>query len=157
MNLVASRECSTSRNRSFQGVPSRLGSKLRAPCAFCASTNPSDHLSRSGFVELLGDKLKNLAFLEITACAGKLLRAAFARIPTVRTRMFLHQIAHRSPCTATEQNYRGSTGGFKPTEITAHACQMARDAFAGVALSGLAFEFSMDRRSPQGLVLRRCF
>ena len=72
--------------------------------------------------------------------------------------MFLRRITHRSPCTAAARRKRGSNGRFKPTAITTHPCQTARDCVLIASLlavaSGLAFAFSFDRRSPQGLVLR---
>ena len=96
-------------------------------CPSRASVDPSDGLSRSDPAGLFGDKPENLAFVEISVCASRLLAAGFARNPTIRTRIFLRQIAHRSPCMAAEHDNRGSTGGFKPAGFTANACQMARD------------------------------
>ena len=43
------------------------------PLARCASANNFDDLSCSGPVRIFGDNPENLAFVEITLCAGKLL------------------------------------------------------------------------------------
>ena len=45
---------------------------MRAHSPACASTDPCHHLCLSGIAALLSDERKELAFLEITANAGKL-------------------------------------------------------------------------------------
>ena len=112
-------------------MPPRSALSLHAPPAFCASVDPSDQLSRSGFVDRLGAKRKISTFVEITLCAGELLPTPFARIRTDEVGIFLRQITHRSPSTTIARENRGPTGGFKPTEILPHACEWREIACAG--------------------------
>ena len=112
-------------------MPPRSALSLHAPPAFCASVDPSDQLSRSGFVDRLGAKRKISTFVEITLCAGELLPTPFARIRTDEVGIFLPQITHPSPSTTIACENRGPTGGFKPTKILPHACEWREIACAG--------------------------
>eukprot|EP00966_Prymnesium_polylepis_P094288 2182548-Prymnesium_polylepis.1 len=75
--------------------------------------------------------------------------------------MSLRQFTHPSACSTGEPESRLKVG--TPTVSSARSnavgvpCARHEIAFVGPVPSGLAFAVSLDRRSPQWLVLRRSF